>query len=409
MPRSRIVPRLPSFVVFVVLLGSVLGGMHYYAWARLVARPGWGEPWESLGARAFVAFALLTPCGFVLGRVSKTPLGRSLALVAYGWFGVLTMLLFGLIFFEPVRLVPLAGWGEPSRSRDLAMALVGLVVVGGVHGVASARGAVAVKRVRTELSRLCPSLAGFRVVQLSDVHIGPTLRREFMARVVETVNALEPDLVVITGDLVDGSVAALREHTAPLADLRAKHGVFAVTGNHEYYSGADAWIAELTRLGVRTLRNERVRIGGGERGSGGGDRSGSASSDGGDSGGDGGFDLAGVDDHTAFGPGHGPDLARALEGRDERRECVLLAHQPRQAKEAAARGVGLVLTGHTHGGQIFPFNLFVRLQQPFVAGRYRLGATQIYVSRGTGYWGPPLRVLAPPEITCHELFPRQAR
>jgi predicted MPP superfamily phosphohydrolase len=213
------------------------------------------------------------------------------------------------------------------------------------------------------------------------------LGKSWLTRIVEQVNALEPDAVVITGDLVDGSVRRLREHVAPLSELRAKHGVYFVTGNHEYYSGVDAWLTELTRLGVRTLRNERVAIG---------DHDAS-------------FDLAGVDDWRAFGRGHGRDLARAVAGRDARRELVLLAHQPKQAREAAHHGVGLQLSGHTHGGQIFPWNLFVRLEQPFVAGLARLGDTQIYVSRGTGYWGPPMRVAAPAEITLLTLLAPEVR
>jgi predicted MPP superfamily phosphohydrolase len=165
-------------------------------------------------------------------------------------------------------------------------------------------------------------------------------------------------MVVITGDLVDGSVEALRDHVAPLAGLKSKHGTYFVTGNHEYYSGADAWIAELGRLGVRVLRNERVPIGEGDDV----------------------FDLAGVDDWTAkgFGGDHGPNLARALEGRDPKREVILLAHQPKQIREAAALGVGLQISGHTHGGQIFPWTLFVRLDQPYIAGLSLHESTQIY-------------------------------
>jgi hypothetical protein len=171
----------------------------------------------------------------------------------------------------------------------------------------------------------------------------------------------------------------LREHVAPLGDLRAKHGVFFVTGNHEYYSGADEWIAELTTLGIRVLRNERISIGHGDAS----------------------FDLAGIDDYRAkgFGGDHGPDLARAVAERDPSRELVLLAHQPKHAFEAAEHGVGLQLSGHTHGGQIWPWGYMVKLDQTFVAGLDRLKETQIYTSCGTGYWGPPMRVGAPPEIT----------
>jgi uncharacterized protein len=188
------------------------------------------------------------------------------------------------------------------------------------------------------------------------------------------VNALDPDVVAITGDLVDGSVAELREHVAPLRDLRARYGVFFCTGNHEYYSGANEWVAELGTLGVKVLRNERVTIGEGEDV----------------------LDIAGVDDFNA--PKKGHDLKTAMHGRDPSREVVLLAHQPRSVFEAAEHDIGLQLSGHTHGGQIFPWNYLVRLQQPFVVGLHKLRDTWVYVHRGTGYWGPPMRVGIKPEI-----------
>jgi uncharacterized protein len=184
---------------------------------------------------------------------------------------------------------------------------------------------------------------------------------------------------------VDGSVSELREHIAPLAKLRARYGVYFVTGNHEYYSGADAWCAELERIGIRVLRNERVTIG--ENGAS--------------------FDLAGIDDHSAFGGDHGADLPRAVRGRDPTRELVLLAHQPRAIFDAVRHGVGLQLSGHTHGGQIWPWNYFVRLQQPVVSGLRRFGETWLFVSNGTGYWGPPMRLLAPAEITQIRLLASQ--
>ena len=183
----------------------------------------------------------------------------------------------------------------------------------------------------------------------------------------------------MTGDLVDGSVAQLRHEVAPIFRLRARHGVFFVTGNHEYYSGAEQWIAHLSRLGIRVLRNERVRVGNGEHS----------------------FDLAGIDDHHGgrMLPGHGPDLDRATEGRDAGRELVLLAHQPLAIYDAARLGVGLQLSGHTHGGQIWPMKYLVRLQQPYIAGLVRHGQTQLYVSEGTGFWGPPVRLGTRSEVT----------
>jgi predicted MPP superfamily phosphohydrolase len=238
---------------------------------------------------------------------------------------------------------------------------------------------VAVREVEVILARLPKALDGFTIVQLTDVHVGgQTIHRSFIEEMVATTNSLGADVVAITGDLVDGSVDELRDQVAPLAGLRARQGVFFVTGNHEYYAGVAEWLAHLPTLGVRVLRNERVAVGDGTHT----------------------FDLAGIDDYSARGLlGHGPDLPRAVAGRDAARELVLLAHQPRAIHEAAAHGVGLQLSGHTHGGQIWPWNLAVRLQQPYVAGLAMHKKTQLYVSRGTGYWGPPMRLGAPAEIT----------
>ena len=244
----------------------------------------------------------------------------------------------------------------------------------------AARRPAPVRPVTIRLERLPAALHGFSIVQLTDIHVGPTIGRRFVEDVVARTNALEPDLVAITGDLVDGHVSDLAESIAPLAQLRARHGVFFVTGNHEYFSGADAWVNELTRMGIRVLQNERVVIGNGVAS----------------------FDLAGVDDPSAVHYGGLPPneaVARALAGRDPTRELVLLAHQPRSALDAAPFGVGLQLSGHTHGGQLWPFGLIVLLQQPFTAGLHRHGQSQVYVSRGTGYWGPPMRLAAPSEIT----------
>jgi len=287
------------------------------------------------------------------------------------------------------KLLPEAPPSDPERRLAVTRMLgAGIALVAGGAGTLAARSGLTelvVKNVEVELARLPEAMAGTTIVQLSDIHVGSTIQREYIERVVHAANSLDADLIVITGDLVDGSVEQLREHVAPLANLKAKHGVFFVTGNHDYYSGATAWCAEVERLGIRVLRNERVSIGNGDAS----------------------FDLAGVDDYSAarFGHGHGPDLEKALAGRDPGREVVLLAHQPRQIYEAERKGVGLMLSGHTHGGQIFPWNFFVRLQQPVVAGLARFGDSQVYVSCGTGYWGPPMRLGAPAEVTKIVLQP----
>jgi predicted MPP superfamily phosphohydrolase len=273
------------------------------------------------------------------------------------------------------------GPAEPDPERRIVLARtvaagVTAVVAGlSTIGIRSALSGIQIKQLDVKLRGLPQELAGFRLVQISDVHVGPLLRKDWVAHVVEQIRQLAPDLVAITGDLVDGRVHELREHVAPLAKIEARRGVYFVTGNHEYYSGVEEWYAHLPSLGVRPLRNERVEVAPG-------------------------LELAGIEDPTGA-----PDLAAALHGRDPEVALVLLAHQPRQFAEAAKRGVPLTLSGHTHGGQIWPFSWLVALAQPYLAGLHRRGESQLYVSRGTGFWGPPMRVFAPAEITLLRLQP----
>jgi uncharacterized protein len=276
--------------------------------------------------------------------------------------------------------------GPPSSLRRTFLARgvasgVSLAVAGLTgSAIRSARGPIGVRKVRVRLDRLPAAQNGFTIAQITDVHVGATIGRSFIEDIVRRTNDLSPDLIAITGDLVDGPVEQLGHLVEPLRNLRARHGVFFVSGNHEYFSAPEGWFNQLPRLGIRVLRNERLSIG---------DAAGS-------------FDLAGIDDRSAVhygGLGPRQALAQALTGRDPQRELVLLAHQPSVVVEAEPFQVGLQLSGHTHGGQIWPFGWLVRLQQPFIAGLHRRGDAQIYVSCGTGYWGPPMRLGAPPEIT----------
>jgi predicted MPP superfamily phosphohydrolase len=242
-----------------------------------------------------------------------------------------------------------------------------------------------VRHVDIPIRDLPEALHGFTIAQISDIHVGPTIKRGFVERIVKRVNKLGSDMVAITGDVVDGPVRKLSEHTAPLADLESRHGTYVVTGNHEYYSGVQGWVRELERLSARVLMNEHVVL----------EHDGAP------------LTVAGITDYSAhyFDASHRSDPRSALAGSPRDAVKVMLAHQPRSAQASAAAGADLQLSGHTHGGQFWPWNLFVRLQQPYTAGLHREGGMWVYINRGTGYWGPPMRFGVPPEITAIRLVP----
>nr|HEX4315182.1 metallophosphoesterase [Kofleriaceae bacterium] len=376
------------------VLPSVFGlvfsaGLHVYLWSRI------GKPMERGWRRRAVGIAIVVMWLMVPVTTTARMWAPELAKVA-GWVTLTWMAFAGLtvVALLAIDVGRLAVWAArrvrgvpaseavaagPSRRQFLAGSAAAVAGASVGVGMIEARGEHEIVDVEVTLAKLPAALDGFTIVQLSDLHVGMTIGRDFVERVVSRANALSPDLILLTGDLVDGPVADLADDVAPLAQLHAPHGVFATTGNHEYYSGVDAWIAAIEKLGVRYLRNERVAI----------QRGGCA------------FDLAGVDDYSGDNyPGHGEDLDKALAGRDASRALVLMAHQPRQVHHAVDHGVDLQLSGHTHGGQIWPWHFIVKLQQGgFLGGRYAVGDTQLYVTRGCGYWGPPVRVLAPLEIT----------
>ena len=342
-------------------------------------------PWAAWFIAMVVASAALMPMGLLARAVRRQPLADRLA-----WAGSLAMGLFSSLFVltllrEPVLLVAwLASWAGVAAATAVAVPLLALIVT--AWGFVNARRTAAVVAVDVPIADLPAALHGFTIVQISDIHVGPTIKRPYLRRIVEAVNALQPDMVAVTGDLVDGSVRELGEHVAPLAGLASRRGTFFVTGNHEYYSGAPAWVAELRRLGLNVLMNQHVVL-----------EHGAAA-----------LLVAGVTDHSAhhFDPAHRSDPAAAMAGAPARATVrVLLAHQPRSAEGAEQAGFHLQLSGHTHGGQFLPRNLFVRLQQPFTAGLHRLRRLWVYTSRGTGYWGPPKRFGAPSEITRLRLVP----
>ncbi|MBQ0828557.1 metallophosphoesterase [Streptomyces tagetis] len=273
----------------------------------------------------------------------------------------------------------------PSRRLFVSRVLAGGAVAAAVGTVGQGTYGVLrgprVKRITVPLAKLPRAAHGYRIAVVSDIHLGPILGRSFAQTVVDTINSTQPDLIAVVGDLVDGSVKDLGPAAAPLAGLRARHGAYFVTGNHEYFSGAEQWVEEVRRLGLLPLENARTELPH--------------------------FDLAGVNDLAGENQGQGPDYARALGDRDRDRACVLLAHQPVMIHDAVDHGVDLQLSGHTHGGQLWPGNLLAAAANPTVAGLERYGDTQLYVSRGAGAWGPPTRVGAPSDITLIELASRR--
>jgi predicted MPP superfamily phosphohydrolase len=374
--------------------------LHAYIGLRLLPSlgsfaPGW--PWL-LGAVLVISAATM-PLPFVGMRSSGPQFSDAwkwLGLLSMGWFSSMFVLTVvrdaGLLLAWLFSLVG-AGPGDWARWLPWSAAAVPIMATAtSLIGFLNARRTAGVVRVEVPIRNLPAALSGFTIAQLSDIHVGPTIKRGYIQRIVDAVNALGADMVAITGDLVDGTVAELRDHIAPLRDLRTKHGTFVVTGNHEYYAGANAWIDELRRLGLCVLLNEHVvlqtrNVKGAQT-----DEEILESA----------LVVAGVTDYTAvhFDATHASDPQRAVYGAPPLVHTrVLLAHQPRSAPAAAEAGYHLQLSGHTHGGQFFPWNLFVPLQQPFTAGLHKLREMWVYTSRGTGYWGPPKRFGAPSEIT----------
>jgi predicted MPP superfamily phosphohydrolase len=438
-------------LLFFAVVLLMIGLIHYYLWKRLVRdplRPGRGRQAGTVVAVMLCALAPLTLIGVRAGYFTW------LSWPGYLWIAVMFYLLVILLVLEIPRLLLMRLWAGSRRTTEKSSTVTsvapapirtaeakpgavsaagsspqagttiatteatttdaaataatpppagelpeaedrrgierrlllarGTAIFAGLtaagitgYGVRTATGAPQIDRVQLPMAKLPRAMDGTRLAVVSDIHIGPLTGVNHAQRIVQVINSVNADLVCVVGDLVDGSVAELGRFAAPLAGIESRHGAFFVTGNHEYYSGAEEWIEEVARLGIRPLRNERVAING--------------------------LDLAGVNDLSGEEQGDAPDFARALGDRDTARPVVLMAHQPVAAREAAPYGVDLQVSGHTHGGQMTPFNLLVKLQQPVVSGFGEVDGVPVYVTNGAGFWGPPVRVGAPPQVTVIEL------
>ncbi|WP_327691925.1 MULTISPECIES: metallophosphoesterase [unclassified Streptomyces] len=351
-------------------------------WLLLHTGQHWPLPVTLVGTALFALGLVGMPLAMVRGHgrrqqdwaaiIGDTLLGSIWVLFTWSVvFGVLLRL----------ALTVTGGGDGQDRARIVTWAVLGTAAVLLTWGFAEARRVPRVRRLDVQLPRLGAGLDGTRVVLITDTHYGPLNRARWSARVCETVNTLKADLVCHTGDIADGTAERRRAQAAPLGTVQATRARVYVTGNHEYYSEAQGWVDLMDELGWEPLRNRHLLL---ERG--------------GDT-----LVVAGVDDVTAESSGlagHGAHLAGALHGADPDHPVLLLAHQPKFVDRAAAGGVDLQLSGHTHGGQIWPFHHLVRLDQPALAGLSHHGTrTLLYTSRGTGFWGPPFRVFAPSEIT----------
>jgi uncharacterized protein len=376
-PPRRRRGRRGRFVAVIVLILALLFGVPLWT---IVLAPAWPVPVIVIGTvvllGAMAAFPLLMYQGH--GRHHRDWAAATGDTI----LGVIWVFFAWSVLSLALRLVlALAGVTEPSRSRVVALTVTAVAVVLVAWGYVEAMRVPRVKHVEVRLARLGAGLDGLRVVLLTDTHYGPIDRARWSAGVVAAVNQLDADVVCHTGDIADGAVAARRDQSRHLGDAQARLARAYVTGNHEYFGEAEGWLDHMAELGWEALHNRHVVV---ERG---GAR----------------LVIAGVDDATAAGsgrPGHKTDHAAALAGADPDLPVLLLAHQPKQVVDAIAHGIDLQISGHTHGGQIWPFHFLVRIDQPVVHGLSRHGErTQLYTSRGTGFWGPPLRVFAPSEIT----------
>ncbi len=367
--------------------------LHLYIGLRLLPDLPLEGAWLAAGIFALLCSTLLIPLAMLSRRMPERRFADRLAWTGFAIMGLLSSVLV-LTFIRDLCLMAGAVLGTFISLGDAlhefragsAIAVPVLALLLSLYGFFNARRRAAVRNVDIAFAGLPAGLHGFRIAQITDVHVGPTIKRGYLDAIVDAVNGLDADLIAVTGDMVDGSVAELAWHMAPLARLKARHGVYGVTGNHEYYSGVHGWLAEFRRLGMCMLMNEHVVLEhGGAR-----------------------LAVAGVTDYHAglFDPEQKSDPEAAIAGVPASAGVkLLLAHQPRSAFAAARAGFDLQISGHTHGGQFAPWMFLVRLQQPFTAGLHRLDKLSVYISRGAGYWGPPLRLGAPSEITCLRLVP----
>lgn len=364
---------------------------HFY----LAQRLAWALPnvyWQTLCLTFIIFMYVGITLGFLIRHDRSTPVNDVILWLAFSflglfsWLFVLSLLrdLLLFVFWGLHRWFHLSFATEGEIKMFTAIGVVFISLVALLVGYFNARRTPPIVQINIPIVHLPSELENFTIAQITDLHIGPTIKRPFVEKVVQATNALNADVIALTGDLIDGDVLGLREHTQPLTNLKAPLGVFAVTGNHEYYSGATQWVEEYRQLGLQVLQNEHVVLTVNQQQ----------------------IVLGGVTDYDAgrFNASEASDPAQAIKNSPPNVAVkILLAHQPRSMWAAEKAGFNVQLSGHTHGGQFWPWGYFVRLQQPVVAGLHKHKNLFVYTSRGTGYWGPPMRIWANSEITLIRL------
>jgi hypothetical protein len=400
-----------TFFLWYLIASSILGlGFGYLGW-RLISISDISTRWKRIGWGTLSGLFIFLILSIILQtNAFEEPTGI-IAWVTYIFLGLGSSLL-TLVVIRDLLFLLVRGWrkgvalwqrafGRSSVEtqpidegrRQLLMNTVNLAIMGvagtmTAYGIYEARRRPALITVDIPIPNLHPDLEGFRILQLTDIHAGLTIRKGFVETIAEMTDELKGDLIAFTGDLVDGTVSELRDDVSPMEFLRAPYGKFFVTGNHEYYSGVEPWVEEADRLGFTVLNNEHRVI---QKG-------------------DGRILLAGVTDFSGgqFAPSHASNPVKAVENAPASDVRILLAHQPKSLYQALPLGFDLQISGHTHGGQFFPWNLLATLGQPYISGLHRHEKTWVYVSRGSGYWGPPVRLAARSEVTVLRLTRSEA-
>lgn len=382
--------RTITLTIFFALFAFAVFLVHYYIWKRLIKAPD--IKYKKFLTILLIFLAISFPISFGLSKIIPYSISFYLLWFSTLWLGIMLLYLFTFLFIDFLHLIIYlfnkfiknSNDFNPQRrefiSKSIALGATSVVLGATILSVKKYYDIAIVKKISLKIKNLPNSFKNFKIVQISDIHIGQIMRKDTLEEIVEQVNSLNPDLIAITGDLADGSVGFLFDEVTPLNKLKAKKGVFFVTGNHEYYSGVKQWVNAIKKLGITVLENRNIEIksNNNER-----------------------ISLIGVNDHDAgrFGKENAPDFKKAFKNIDNDTVKVLLTHQPIDVDKASKYNADLMLSGHTHGGQIWPFGYIVELQQKYLKGYYKYNDTHLYVNQGTGCWGPPMRLGTENEIT----------